>query len=109
MVLGLVHINDTYTDFQIIVEETNVSGTNDIFPLADASLLQVVFTDPEGVETTVTGTMVNSPGADGLLRYINSTPDPILNQIGLWKYRAKITVTSGGIFQTNNATFEVIR
>ena len=109
MAVGKVHIDDTDTDFQILVQETNVSGTNIVFDLGDASTLQIVFTDPDGVETTVTGTILNSPGTDGLLRYVNSSPSPTINQTGLWQYRGKITVTSGGSFQTNNATFEVIR
>jgi hypothetical protein len=108
MVLGLVHVNDVDTDFQILVEETNVSGVNVVFDLSTASVLQMVFTDPSGTETTVTATALNGTGTDGILRYTNSTPSPIINQSGLWQYRAKLSMASGGLFQSNSATFEVL-
>lgn len=108
MVLGKVHKGDTHTDFQILVQETDVTGTNGVFDLGDASTLQMVFTDPDGVETIVTATILNSPGTDGILRYINSASAIDINQVGPWQYRAKITITGGGVFQTNNSLFEVI-
>tara|TARA_R110000751_G_scaffold65600_1_gene134239 strand:+ start:351 stop:680 length:330 start_codon:yes stop_codon:yes gene_type:complete len=108
MVLGLVHVNDVDTDFQILVEETNVSGVNVVFDLSSASALQMVFTDPNGTETTVTSTVLNGTGTDGIMRYINSTPSPIISTSGLWTYRARLTMGSGGLFQSNSATFEVL-
>ena len=108
MAAGKVHTGDTYTDFQLLVEQTPVSGSNTAFALGSASVLQMVFTDPDGNETTVTGTIVNSPGSDGVLRFTNSGGSLVINKIGLWKYRAKLTIAAGGLFQSNNATFEVI-
>jgi len=108
MVAGKVHINDTYTDFQLLVEKTGTDGTNTVFDLSTGSVLQMVFTDPDGTETTVTGTILNSPGTDGLLRFINSTGALVIDKTGLWKYRAKITLTAGGVFQSNKSSFEVI-
>ena len=108
MAVGKVHTGDTHTDFQLLVQETAVDGTNSAFDLGDASTIQMVFTDPAETETTVTALILNSPGSDGIIRYINSTPSPTISTTGLWKYRAKITLTAGGVFQSNNATFEVL-
>ena len=108
MVVGKVHTGDTHTDFQLLVKETDAAGTNSALDLGDASILQMIITDPSDTETTVTALILNSPGTDGIIRYINSTPSPAISTTGLWKYRAKIGITGGGAFQSNNATFEVL-
>ena len=108
MVVGKVHTGDTHTDFQLLVKETDAAGTSTAFDLADASTIQMIITDPSGTETTVTALILNAPGTDGIIRYINSTPNPAISTAGLWKYRAKITLTAGGVFQSNSATFEVL-
>ena len=106
---GKVHIGDTHTDFQLLVKKSNTDGTESAVDLnGTTSAIQMVFTDPSDSETTVTATILNSPGTDGYIRYINSTPSPTISSSGLWKYRAKITFSAGGVFQSNNATFEVI-
>ena len=86
MAVGKVHTGDTHTDFQLLVQETAVDGTNSAFDLGDASTIQMVFTDPAETETTVTALILNSPGEDGIIRYINSTPSPTISTTGLWKY-----------------------
>lgn len=108
MVDGKVHIGDTYTDFQLLVQKTQVDGTNVAVDLSATSVRQFIFTDPDGSETTVTATIVNGTGTDGLLRYINNAGALVINSIGLWSYRAKVTMSVGGIFQSNESTFEVI-
>jgi len=108
MVLGKVHINDTYTDFQILVTETDVTGTNAAFNLGLESVLQMVFKDPDDTETTVTGVILNGAGTDGIMRFINSAGTLVIDKTGLWRYRAKLTLTTGGYFQSNEATFEVL-
>ena len=108
MVVGKVHTGDTHTDFQLLVQETDAAGSNSAFDLANASSIQMVFTDPSGTETTVTALILNAPGTNGIIRYINSTPSPAISKSGLWKYRAKIGISGGGAFQSNNATFEVL-
>ena len=108
MVDGKVHIGDTYTDFQLLVQKTQVDGTNVAVDLSATSVRQFICTDPYGSETTVTATIVNGTGTDGLLRYINNSGALVINSIGLWSYRAKVTMSVGGIFQSNESTFEVI-
>ena len=106
MAVAKVHVGDTLTDFQILVKETLTDGTTVVFSLANATTKQMIFTTPDGVESTVTGTIVNGTGTDGLLRYINA--DIAINTSGFWKYRAKLTLIGGGIYQSNDAIFEVI-
>lgn len=106
MVVAKVHVGDTLTDFQILVKETLTDGTTIVFSLVDATTKQMIFTTPDGVESTVTGTIVNGTGTDGLLRYINT--GITIDTSGFWKYRAKLTLTGGGIYQSNDALFEVI-
>ena len=108
MATGKVHTGDTHTDFQLLVQETGTDGSNTAYDLADASTIQMVFIDPSGTETTVTALILNAPGTNGIIRYINSTPNPTISTAGLWKYRAKIGITGGGAFQSNSATFEVL-
>ena len=108
MVVGKVHTGDTHTDFQLLVQETATDGTNSAYDLSGASSIQMVFTDPSGTDTTVTALILNAPGTNGIIRYINSTPNPTISSSGLWKYRAKIGISGGGAFQSNNATFEVL-
>ena len=108
MVAGKVHTGDTHTDFQLLVQETATDGTNSAYDLSGASSIQMVFTDPIGTETTVTALILTKPGTNGIIRYINSTPSPAISSSGLWKYRAKIGISGGGAFQSNNATFEVL-
>ena len=33
MATGKVHIGDTHTDFQLLVQKTNTSGVNEVFDL----------------------------------------------------------------------------
>lgn len=105
--LGKVHVGDKNTDLQLLVQDTSVSDTNSAVDLSTATTLQMVIQDPDGVETTVTASILNAPGTDGYLRYINAD-SALFNQAGLWKYRAKITFSDGGIFQSNNGEFEVL-
>jgi len=108
MVDGKVHTGDTHTDFQLLVQKTQVDGTNIVVDLSAFATRQIVFVDPDGSETTVTATIVNGNGSDGLLRYINNSGGLTINSIGLWSYRAKISGGVAGTFQSNNSTFEVI-
>jgi len=108
MVAGKVHLGDTHTDFQLLVQKTQVDGTNVAVDLSATSAQQMIFTDPDGNETTVTASILNSPGTDGLVRYINNAGAVVINSIGLWSYRAKVTMSVGGVFQSNESTFEVI-
>lgn len=101
-----VHTGDTLTDFQLLVQETLTDGSTLVFNLADASTKQMVFTDPDGTETTVTASALNGSGSDGILRFVNNSIT--INKSGFWKHRAKLTLSGGAVYQSNDAIFEVI-
>ena len=63
MVDGKVHTGDTHTDFQLLVQKTQVDGTNIVVDLSAFSTRQIVFVDPDGSETTVTATIVYQESA----------------------------------------------
>ena len=48
MVDGKVHIGDTYTDFQLLVQKTQVDGTNVAVDLSATSVRQIIFTGHTG-------------------------------------------------------------
>jgi len=108
MVVGKVHTGDENTDFQLEIEETDEVGDNSIVDLTTASEIKMIFTDPEGTETEVTAVRLNPPGTDGIIRYVNTSPNPVISIPGAWKYRAKITFSTGGPFSSNDTIFEVL-
>jgi len=106
MPTGKVHTGDTNTDFQLLVQDTEVTGANTIVDLATATVKQMVFTDPDGIEQTVSASALNGSGSDGILRHINTTIT--IAKKGFWKYRAKLTLSGGSVYQSNDVIFEVI-
>lgn len=105
--LGKVHVGDKNTIFQLVVNNTDETDTNTPVDLQLVTTIQIIFTDPEGIETTFTGTVVNPPGTDGIIQYKN-TDETFIDQGDFWYYRAKLTFTDGGIYQSNDAEFEVL-
>ncbi|MGI0056144.1 MAG: hypothetical protein ACREAK_02085 [Nitrosarchaeum sp.] len=106
--IGKPHVGDIQTDFQLLVEETDyLGGGNTPVDLSLTTTQYIIFTDPNGVETQVTASILNPPGTDGLIRYIDTTPS-LLTIAGIWKYRARLIFTTGGEFSSNDAVFEVL-
>lgn len=108
---GLVHVNDKNTDFQLLIQDTNVSGVTSNLDISGATTKQMIFRDPNGNETTVTASFLTD-GTDSLIRFINSDPTASgyvnINVGGFWTYWGKLTFSDGGIFQSNSAIFEVL-
>ncbi len=105
--LGKVHKGDKGTEFQLLVNDTALDDTNTPVDLTGVSTMEMIFTDPDGVETTQTASIANSPGTDGIISYVTTTTTEI-DQASFWYYRAKLTFSSGNIFQSNDAEFEVL-
>lgn len=108
--IGKPHVGDIDTDFQLLVEETDFAGaSNTPVDLSTTTTQYMIFTDPDGTETQATASILNSPGSDGLIRYIDTA---ILSaataRAGIWKYRARLVFSSGGEFSSNDAVFEVL-
>ncbi len=107
-IIGKPHTGDKNTDFQLEVFSTNNVGVNVLVDLSGVSVMKMIFTSPLGVEKgPFTASILNLPGTDGIIRYINSDVT-LLDSGGLWHYRAKITFSGGGIFESNDDSFEVL-
>ena len=105
--LGKVHTEDKGTEFQLECFDTDLTDTNNLVDLTGVMTMEIIFTDPDGTETTKTASIANLPGTDGIIKYVTTTITEI-NLDGFWFYRAKLTFTSGNIFQSNDAEFEVL-
>ena len=105
--LGKVHKGDKGTEFQLLVNDTALDDTNSVVDLTGVSVMEIIFTDPDEVESTQTASIANPPGTDGIIKFV-TTDTTTINVSGFWFYRAKLTFTSGNIFQSNDAEFEVL-
>lgn len=106
--LGKIHTGDVNTDFQLLVQDTDINDVNTPVDLATTTLREIIFTKPEtGVEVTKTAAILNPPGTDGVINFVN-TDAAFINETGLWYYRAKLTLSGGGVFQSNAVEFEVL-
>lgn len=108
MVLGKVHVGDVNTDIILTVQET-VNGVNIALNLQTNpfTLLQVILSDPDSNESLHTAALVNSPGTDGKIHYLN-TSSATFDESGAWKARAKVTLADGSIYTSNELIFEVL-
>lgn len=105
--LGKPHTGDKGTDFQLEVFNTDLDDQNTLVDLILVQTMEIVFTDPDGLEITKTAVIANPPGEDGVISFIN--PDVgFLVLDGFWFHRAKLTFNNGNIFQSNDASFEVL-
>ena len=108
MVVGKVHVGDVNTDIILTVQET-VSGSNIALNLQSNpySSLKVILSDPDNNESEHTASLVNSPGTDGKIHYLN-TNSTTFDESGAWKAKAKVTLADGSIFTSNEIIFEVL-
>jgi len=108
MALGKVHIGDVNTDVILTVQET-INGVNIPLDLNTnpASTLEVILSDPDKNESTHTAALVNSPGTDGKIHYLN-TLVATFDESGAWAAKAKVVLLDGSIFTSNEITFEVL-
>lgn len=105
--LGKVHVGDVNTDFQLLVEDTDITNTNNPVDLATTTVREIIFTDPSGNESTKSATILNPPGTDGVIHHVNSDA-AFIDEAGLWHCRGKLTFSGGGVFQSNDLEFEVL-
>lgn len=106
--LGKVHVGDKGTEFQLLVQETDINNSNAPVDLSTTSTQEIIFTDPNGTEKTeVTASILNAPGSDGLIKYTNNDVS-FFDEPGFWYYRAKLTFSGGDIFESSDASFEVL-
>ena len=106
--LGKVHVGDVGTNFQLLVEDTDVSDTNSPVDLSTTTLQEIIFTDPDGIEkSAVTASITNPPGSDGIIEFVTLV-STFIDKAGEWFYRARLTFSGGNVFSSNDARFEVL-
>ena len=107
--LGKIAVGDKNTDIQVLVEETSLSDINSVvnFSTTPATLLQIIIIDPDENESTHTATLLNAPGTDGIIHFVNSD-DTLFDEKGLWGFKPKITFTAGSVLTGNPVYREVI-
>jgi len=105
--LGKIHTGDKGTEFQLECFDTDLNDVNSLVDLTGVTTMEIVFTDPDGVEITKTAGIANLPGTDGVISFVNSDATFIVLD-NFWYHRAKLTFTSGNIFQSNDVEFEVL-
>ena len=105
---GKVHVGDVNTDIILTVQET-VNGVNIPLDLNanPFTTLQVILSDPDGNESLHTAALVNAPGTDGKIHYLNTIAGTF-DESGAWTAKAKVTLADGSIFTSNEKTFEVL-
>jgi hypothetical protein len=107
--LGKIHVGDKNTDLQLVVQDTSVSDVNTAvdFSTDTASAYTIIVTDPDGTETELAASLLNSPGTDGIIHHV-TTVTTLFAQAGPHTFKAKITFDDGGIFTSNPVTREVL-
>jgi len=108
MAKAKVRVGDKNTDFQLVVQETNVAGTNVIVDLSTGvTSKEIIIVDPDGNESgPFTATFVTD-GTDGIINYVQTDAN-LIDEPGVWSYKAKIVFTTTAINESNDAFFEVL-
>lgn len=106
MVVGKPHVGDKLTDFQVLIQDTDISGNLSTLDVSTCTNKYIIIADPDGNETQFDAGFLNT-GTDGIIRYINSS-STLLDEPGAWKYWARVIFPDTGDFTTNPATFEVL-
>jgi|TARA_R110000787_G_scaffold191845_1_gene303403 hypothetical protein len=106
--LGKIHTGDTNTDIQITCQNTTTSDTNVAIDFStDTATYQIIVIDPDDNESTHTASLLNSPGTDGIIHFVNGD-STLFDEAGVWGFKAKLTFDAGGVFTTNPIFKEVL-
>jgi hypothetical protein len=106
--LGKIHTGDVNTDIQITCQNTNTSDANVAIDFnSDSATHEIIVIDPDDNESTHTASLLNPPGTDGIVHFVNAD-SALFDEAGAWGFKAKLTFTSGGIFTTNTIYKEVL-
>jgi hypothetical protein len=108
--LGKIHVGDRNTEIILTVQDTQTNDTNIPLDLQanPANILEIRVFDPDGTEKTpLTASIKNVPGTDGKISGVNSDA-AFFDQKGLWEFRARVTLVSGGIYTSNPHIEEVL-
>jgi hypothetical protein len=104
--LGKIRVGDLGKVIDIIFQDTTYQDVNIALDLTGNTGIFITFIDPDGVVSgPYSMTVVNSPGTDGLARWIQSTD--FWTKPGFWHWYGTVTFT-GKKSQTNDAIREIL-
>jgi len=105
---GKIHVGDIGTDIQILINDTDITGTNVVFDLTGSTVHKILVYDPNGnLEITLTASILNPPGTDGIIHAINSSA-ALFDEEGPWEFKGEVTLGGGNLFTTNRILKEVL-
>lgn len=105
--IGKPHVGDINTDIQIPVQDT-VNGINIPYDLsANPGTYYIIIGDPDENESEFTAAIVNSPGTDGKIHYLN-TNAALFDEKGMWYAKPHLDLADGSDFTGNPVYFEVL-
>lgn len=87
-----ISINDIGTSLQITVQESDAA-----LDISTATAKSIILKKPGGEEVEKTADFITD-GTDGGVKY--ATEAGVIDQKGIWSYRAKITFSASMIFHT---------
>jgi hypothetical protein len=102
--LGKVHTGDAGTEFQLQVLETGAGNVTQPVDLTGTTV-EMIFTDPSGVETSFPATVSGDP-VNGVITFTN-IDTTFFNDDSYWFNRVKVT-DGANVFASNDAAFEVL-
>ena len=95
-------INDIGTDLRVTITESGA-----VVDISAAAATAIIFVKPDGSTLEVVADKLTD-GTDGILNY--QTAAGVIDQIGQWAYRGKVTFSASLVFHTVDPdTFTVIK
>ncbi len=86
---------------------TRTDGTDAVININDLDSITLIFTAPDGTNSTQTATAVNvDGGTDGIFSYTTATAI-FTAQPGIWQIQAKYAYTAGAILYSQVKKFKV--
>jgi len=104
--LGKVNVGDVRTDFQVLLEVTDLNNNNAVEDISTYTIFDIILIDPDGNEQVLTGSFLTD-GTDGISRHINTDPT-VIDESGIWSYKGLYTDVSSGVYTSNQIFFEVL-
>jgi len=108
MTLGLIRVGNLGTYVELDISDTNTSDINVVLDISGATVKQITFIDPDGIQTIIAANFVNN-GTDGKMYVTTSTTGAGLwTKAGIWKWYGTVFLAGGVVVSTNDVIREVL-
>src|SRR5947209_20373881 len=108
MALGLIRVGNLITYVELVINDTNTSDVNAILDISGATIKQITFIDPDGVQTIIAANFVTN-GTDGRM-FVNTSGSGagLWTKAGVWKWFGTVFLTGGIVVSTNDVVREIL-